>query len=1207
MSVEKTKKYVEKLNTNKTPATLFVGVGGIGSEIVTRVAERCKGDETRNIRFVAMDTNANDLRGVKNSKANIVPIQTSSTQSVLDYLKNDNDARNNWFPNNTTLYPKTVSEGAGQVRAISRLALNATIKTGEISKLYKAIDTLFLKDDDDTKQALRVVVVSSAAGGTGSGIAMTIGMLVRQYLHKNYREKSAIVRGFLLLPGVMDTVIPTEVERESLRRNGFATIKEINAFMIKASGFCGVRKDLERYKDLYIEVPTTSGKTERLENLPFDFCFLLDRVAQSEESMQTLEQYKEFAAQSLYEQNIGPMQRNAFSMEDNIIKEFANGDNLGRNRFGGIGAAVLRYPYEDIIDYIAYGRAIEKIGDGETVGNWLKYDQKFKETMAEYNKNRATTTEAKPEIEDVYVSEVDNDEQEFGNSVKAYLASDIGNLQAEVTNKLNLFIKSYKAEILSAFTSLPEVFSEDTKVNGLKNKKNYEENEEERGQATENLSSLRKYEAIVKRRAATVAKGRARSILINAPKIEGEVKPYHLESLLKTTKGCMHPNAARYMLYALKKQMKTELEKTIKPKISKAAEALIVYASNADKPEYFDVKGSFSKEAEKCFDDVCNLEKDPSFFDKMGGYKNLWDALNKHFMAYSGRVIAYRDLILNQAAYEVAVEYLERLCAEFEKFYNGFSSKVVDLKKQKEDIVDKLRFRKGDTVYYVCGKEDHLNKIAKIASFGSGDLALPDDLSAEIFESVKNNAEFERLSKVEVDTNVKKEDIFDKVLIDYFRKAVRENSDEVINLSIIKAISIEQKFEEEIKLNKTRPDDEEPIPANISDDAKIEYLKERIKFGNRLAAAGVACANFNEPRIIQVCTYNEELGKLRDVDIKKTIETLSYSAVASDTVSKYDMRFFNALYNVTPDKLVRFKSPEECEDDALYSEDPGIYYRAYHEYIKKIGPDSTKSATISLHIDKRWDSLTEMPEVSMDANYKDMLKIHSALVYGIVHGMIKTKRLSQYDENRRNYVLEDSEGDTTALVVSNNTECDEFYEVLDALYRDRASVARIYEMVEERCELDVQRNCKYDNTEFLKDVKTFKIGDGHAPETSLFEIPLVYYNSLPRTKLDDNELSIMIDSVINVIETEVNRYEQECDRKPRFAERLEYQFNLLVENFNNDAYDVDGAMRKNTTIQENPVIAIVCKKICNKIKALNVSKFAERNEKMRKLIKPEEK
>mgnify|MGYP003304459264 CR=1 FL=1 len=72
-------------------------------------------------------------------------------------------------------------------------------------------------------------------------------------------------------------------------------------------------------------------------------------------------------------------------MVKNIIKEFANGDNLGRNRFGGIGASIIRYPYEDIADYIAYSRAIERIGSGDGAGQWLKYDEAYKKERAEFN------------------------------------------------------------------------------------------------------------------------------------------------------------------------------------------------------------------------------------------------------------------------------------------------------------------------------------------------------------------------------------------------------------------------------------------------------------------------------------------------------------------------------------------------------------------------------------------------------------------------------------------------------------------------------------------------------------------------------------------------------------------------------------------------------------------------------------------------------
>ena len=77
--------------------TLFAGVGGIGSEIVTKVAEMCRAGETENVNFVCMDTNANDLRAVKDSATNIYYVQTSSTQTVGDYLNYDKDAMDNWF------------------------------------------------------------------------------------------------------------------------------------------------------------------------------------------------------------------------------------------------------------------------------------------------------------------------------------------------------------------------------------------------------------------------------------------------------------------------------------------------------------------------------------------------------------------------------------------------------------------------------------------------------------------------------------------------------------------------------------------------------------------------------------------------------------------------------------------------------------------------------------------------------------------------------------------------------------------------------------------------------------------------------------------------------------------------------------------------------------------------------------------------------
>lgn len=1179
----------EKVASNKTPATLFVGLGGIGSEIVTRVAERCQAGETDNIRFVVLDTNANDLSVVNNSKAVITAIQTSSTQSVLDYLQNDDAARQDWFPNNAILYPKTVSEGAGQVRAISRLALSSVIKQGKIDTLYKEIDKLFLKDGGDLKQALRVVLVSTAAGGTGSGIVMPVGMLIRDYLQKHYREKAAIIRGYILLPGVLDPVIKTQTERESLCRNGYATIKEINAFMMKASGFCAVRKELSRFDDLHMTFPAVGGKELRLSSLPFDFCFLLDRVDSRTDNMETLNDYKEFAAQSLYEQNIGPMQKSAFSMEDNIMKEFAAKDSFGRNRFGGIGASVLRYPYEEVADYIAYSRALDRIGGGTEAGDWSKYDRKYKEELKRYKKQRSGSSE-EPKLADVYIDCVNNDQQILGIDIRRCLGADDESVYEETREQIGEYIGKLNLAIQSAFSNQGYISDMEPMVNSLSREIDYksEEGAVQFKNASDNLNFVRNYETVIRRDAAKFAKNKAKGIFESKESLMNpDLKDFYMETLFRTNDGGLHPNAIRYILYVLKNYLEETLSKTIN-ELRTVNNQLELYSMNTSDPNTFDIGGLLAKGKESSFDEICNLTKScdsAKKMDQLKGVDKICEALNTHFISYSKKVIKLRNLTLRNATYDIALLYINSLCAEYERLYNCFVSKVDCLRKNKESIVEKIKNKKGSSVSYVCATEKHLEELLRICPDSANGLMLPGDLNAKIYSTVKSNADYRRKAEVDPfmqDTSV---DIFDEVLIEYFRESVRDECKDIIDLDIIHALVVEHKFNVFFAANSLKQDDEEFVMPNISDSERIDYLRSRLDFGVRLAAPGISGPKLDEPREMSVCAYSNVLSELPEYNVKSLIESQKLSAVNTDTVSRYDLRFFNAVYNLTPDKLARFMNPNQFKVNDYPGESlPGIYFDAYHTYIQDIGPDSTKSATISLHSDKRWDSIDTMPEIDMKAHYDEMVKIHSALVYGLVHEMIVTHPSSRYDANKMIYAFENPEGDRIPLIVSNGTECDEFYEVLDALYHDRATVKAIFEIAEERRKLDIERNNGYEESSFVKDIRRFSVESVHAAPTSLFEIPLLYYNSLPHRKLDDNELSVMIDSIIHIISDEVARYEQLADQAPYVCVLLDRQFRLLVDNFNK--YE---SIRKNTTIKENLVISMVYRKIVKKLKEIQLS------------------
>ena len=226
-------------------------------------------------------------------------VQTSSPQTVGDYLGHDKDAMTYWFPKNNVLFNKTVSEGAGQVRAISRLALNATIKNGNINELIRAIDDLFRKDGEPLQQALRISIVSSASGGTGSGIALPLSMYFRNYIESKYPNTGLIIRSMLVLPETLDNEIKSDTEKENQRRNAYATIKEMNAFMMKGTGIFDTDPSLNRYKDLCMEF-TAPGTNEllKLDSLPCDFCFLLDGQNTEDNTLDNIAQYIEQASKA---------------------------------------------------------------------------------------------------------------------------------------------------------------------------------------------------------------------------------------------------------------------------------------------------------------------------------------------------------------------------------------------------------------------------------------------------------------------------------------------------------------------------------------------------------------------------------------------------------------------------------------------------------------------------------------------------------------------------------------------------------------------------------------------------------------------------------------------------------------------------------------------------------------------------------------------
>lgn len=1157
----------ENLKPNEVKApTLFIGVGGTGSKVVKLVAEMCHPEEKENVNFACLDTNVNDLNNVASSNAHIYYIQTSNTQTVGDYLNYDEDALRNWFPKNAVIYDKTVSEGAGQVRAISRLALNATIKTGKIQPLYNAIDDLFRKDGKEMKQAMRVVIVSTASGGTGSGIMTPLAMFIRDYVKNKYPNTSLIVRSLVLLPETLDSVITSSSERESQRRNAYATIKEINAFMMKGSGFFDVNEDLKRYRNLSIDfsIPGSDDKKE-LGLLPFDFCFLLDGQNAEDSTMINVGQYIKQAAHALYQQNIGPMQKDAFSMEDNIIKEMSAPGMFGRNRFGGIGAGTLRYPYEDIVKYVAYDWAMDSIGGEGKAAKWTKYDKEFALKIKEAKKKGVPEIEW-PKHGEVYTSKIEDSDDSFSKTL-------YGTYLTMAEDQVDSYFAALKNEIHEAVMGNTEIQGSCGAANHLASKIDYTK-ENNQGKANANKNHLRNYEKVVKDNVKRLAISAAEGIFYNETKTLNAKRECTLEYLMKNMQGeAMHPNAMRYMLYKALDRMEEELEKANGIMMSQLVPTLFTYSMEANDSNKFDA-GFTKDKREKNLDELCKAEKaagqDPNLREKWDGYQKIYDKLNACFPEYYETITSYAQTAAEVEAYKIGVEYLRELCKMFENFYDGFKEKVTALIRKQDDLVDALRFQKGDSIKNICASKELLAELSNSTRAASEEGSmLSSELNGRIFDSVKANVAFDReIRNADIVEEDRRIDIFDDILLGYFIDTVGNNCKN-LDLNVIEAMAMENRLLARIKARSSQGKGEK-VFDKVTLEENLRYIHKVMATGRRLAAPGIQRLRSEESRELVLCAYNKSLDDMRNFRME-TLIPKGTSASGVDTVSRYELHFFNALYNLTPDKLDKFASPDQSE---TRSKNAGLYHNAYVNYSRNIGPDSTKGSIISTHIDKRWDNIAVMPELDFGFQEKKILRIHQALIYGLIHRAITYRTLSYAAEGKKVYKYENSDERYLDLIVSNGTLCDEFYEILDALYVSSYIVEDIDIIRKKKRTRDNTRNSNYVDTVFAKEVEEFQMECLHEGKASLFEIPLAYYNTLPNSKRFASELNALVDAVIKTFRDEMSTWESGSDVKFMLCKVLTDQYFLLMENYKN--YD---KVHANVKASENVVLDIIFRKV----------------------------
>lgn len=1112
--------------------TLIVGLGGKGSEIALRVSNMLTPEQRKKIGFAVFDTDVNELRTIKEQNPYVKTIQTSTKLSVGEYLDIDTHSRDSWFPVNAILNSKTLTEGAGQVRAISRLAFETAVRAGKLEPLHEAIEDLYKLEGSEYDQALRVIIVSSLAGGTGSGLILPVSLYIKNYLATRFRQSANITRGFFLLPEVFYGVIPGQAERNNLKCNAYATLRELDAFLMKGDSTLP-----SKYKDtVKIDFPVAgTSEFEQYNVRPFDFCFLFDAQNADGKKLNSFDKYLDHAANCIYSQSIGPMNKRSNSSEDNTIRKLAA--ESGRNRYAGAGCSMLIYPYEDVREYLALNWTKECVSD-----QWMLFDKQYEKQAKKNAKRRsqgiATTDLKQSESYITIVEQLASNKHPFAKSIveqcRIYDKKGINIIGEKWSLYLDALVEHIEA---SAAVGVAKLDAQNTMVSTALSELNEKESSCDWSAYAEVYGYLDEYRKMIERYSDETSETIAYAIFrADDDEDINETQPYQIEHHFKTNDEFIHPNAIRYFLY----KVLVELEKR-QNSLSEENKDIIKFFDGFEQSILGDDENVHSIEAlgRKRVSIINKITHKPN-----GAQNELFDG----YTAYLAKANDYRSKSILEAVYAEAIEYVRDLCKAFESFFKSFNSEIAAIEKKIHILENKHNDTKGLAARYVCASKICLTKMLEETPYTNGYNVIDGELSKGIYNRIREYAMSARAKENKEFFS----DLFDKGIVGFFRNSVETLYNASVNMDIISAIEKEAEFEKQIY----DPSEAELYIRHVFDESKV------------LASPFIEKPLGEERDPINACAYNNNLNPKDDSPRSKLIDEQlkNFGGEEDEDIPKNTILFYKSFYGLRANDLSKF-SP--CESTDTYSRPCGEYYKAYFELVTKIHPETHRSKVITPHIDRWWHNVSMMPDLDEGNQLKQEYDIYAAFFWGLINNHIQL--LDDGNSNAPVYrlstrLLKDissyAECDNV-LVVSNSTPCDNLYEVIDALSIYPALVNQIITTTMNAIEKEVNSakksvdsSCKVYNGMLIRGLKEFNIREFpldpsiKSDSRSIFDLPILVKKSVPTEQYFEEKVLKILDVSLSEIKRYVNKFCNDSEAAPILGEIIMEQYDKYLKYIN---------------------------------------------------------
>jgi hypothetical protein len=953
--------------------TILIGLGGIGSQIVNKIYGDVPIESRKRVAIHVFDTDMNSIKKLKHLKDHAT--QTSTNKSVGEYL-HQNESALAWFPQNPQLRKKTITEGAGQIRAVSRLAFQSAMSDRKLNALWESIEDIFPVQRDHIASGIRVIIVSSLVGGTGSGIFLQVAMNIREMLEKKFGHSSVLIRGAFLLPDILVRSNTLDVrEWESVQANGYASLKELNAITLSASG------QLKNHQDVTIELEyrphqtdiagrTTHAITDK--QLPYDFCFLYDYENLKGEHLNSVSEYIDQVSRTIYLQLFSPLSTQHFSQEDNQILELINSE--GRGRYCGAGAASLSYPYEDIVYFNALKWSVSGLDD-----SWLILDKIYEEEKRRYEQDlRKGINRDKLDRGERFTFNFDqlmNDEQphpffkQIDLQIREVLdKGKVGELKSEK------FVSAVEERVKQILRNDPELesFSYNCRVNeGKLTVKDQVKKEINRVEG-----ALKFYTDQINKKVYEYQTFITHQVIDqDYESSNGGDQAYRLNTWFLQKPEPIHPVAVRYLLYKIHRKLSDQL-KFLREENSRLKKQIEKYEIAYDLSDT-DMIEDAGKRVELALNQgfIGKLFKKNDIKDFLIEYKQKSDrqltTLNK-----------YKETMLLQNVYTAIDSAVQGMIKDWERFFENLVETRNSLEAELNQRAVKYEETNDPTKEYILATKKLQEMFwEQIRSDISND-TLPVNICKEIYMSHyrqfidRQNSAYQQGFFDEI----KVEEFYRKHVLKYCIEELKTKKNDQLDLDVIQALRKEARF------------------LGVSPES---YIEERISVLENLSSPFIPLIQ-NRRELKFWGIHLESISKLNET---QKLELFRGKEVSDSAFSKYEVICYRAHYGLLVENFSKFSDGESSEN---HQRSPGVYYEAYRKRIDKL---NRGESTVTPHLDKRWHVPAFMPDLNKSQAKLENKKADQAFLLGIIYEWLQLVS----DDGRKNYHYYGVQGDRLVM------------------------------------------------------------------------------------------------------------------------------------------------------------------------------------------------